>query len=221
MLVRLRGRIRFTRASFRLLKLSMNAPDAKSSVAPLEGIGTELMSMGKLKAAERILKIAISNDSSEPATWFNLAHVRFERRNFDGALEAYGRAAHLAPWKAEHHGALGYVLLVGLARYREALDAFDRSIGCGTLDARILRLAMCCAYMLDDARETGRLLQMIVRNFDAEMGRTVCDGARQLADHLAAAPIGRKRGKHSHQRIMELAIGRLDEQAMANFVKTP
>lgn len=88
--------------------------------------GLALWKSGHLAEAETALATSSTLDGAKPKCWINLARVRMQRDDFNGALEAADQALTLDPGSADALHQRGRAL-AGQKRGDEALDALQQA----------------------------------------------------------------------------------------------
>lgn len=86
-----------------------------------------VLNLGRLAEAERLFEAAAELDPQNARAWLGLGRARMERRRWEGAAEAFARAAELRPDDAEIHYHHGNALFA-LSRLEEAFAAYDASL---------------------------------------------------------------------------------------------
>jgi tetratricopeptide (TPR) repeat protein len=93
--------------------------------------GLILKQMGDLDAATESIELALRLDSSDPRAWYELAHIRKQRKRYDAALEAIERAldqAQQSDSSLHKYYLLKGVILTRLERLDEALETYRESV---------------------------------------------------------------------------------------------
>lgn len=91
--------------------------------------GIMLAQQDRMNEADEAIERATQIDPTHDAAYYNLALIRLELRNFDGARQALESAISVNPEIATYHEKLGTVLTLGDSPDLErARQAFDRAI---------------------------------------------------------------------------------------------
>ena len=75
---------------------------APRSTAVLYNLGILFKRQLRYPNAEELLEQVVENDPEDPASWFNLAKVRFDQRKLPEALEAYSRVVNMGFGKGQN-----------------------------------------------------------------------------------------------------------------------
>ena len=107
---------------------------------------------GRHEDAERHARVAVTMSPQSDEAHRELANVRFERRDVDGAIAELHTAIALRPAYATSHALLGY-MLIRSARYREAVAPLTRATELNSRDASSFQLLGTAYQYLGDRQQ--------------------------------------------------------------------
>ena len=174
------------RAAWVLRRLS-RASDAALTNEAIYSLASAYIELRRYREAEWLIRKVESYTESADC-WNQLGVIHLRLQEYEEAAEAYGHAIELSSSNAQFYSGLGQALLGARERVSDALTAFERAIGCGTVERRVFICALTCAQLSADLQALLRLMDVTCRVF----GRAELASVMREASRLESAVVNGK-----------------------------
>jgi tetratricopeptide (TPR) repeat protein len=174
------GRRRY--AEWILRRLIGKAPEHSEAYRRAEfTLASLYVETGRFRRAEWLLSGTVDKQADH---WHNLGIIRIRMKEFDRAAESYQRAVDLSPWQANHYEGLAGALHRIPGRMPDALNAYRRALGCGSVRPQLLMWAYACAASLEDTEAMKYIAKLMLASYGPDLGPQMKEKAEQLMTEL-------------------------------------